>query len=122
MSSKLNFKSHCVNGSAFCKEAQFSFRRDELSGTTIQANNKLREYPNDGTLNVFHARATDARLRDELVFRDDPHDLHNTARCSFIICSLSLFTRSGKSPQCSHTCPAVISVTVQYRVNEYVKS
>lgn len=51
----------------FGKQAQFSVGHDEFHRATIQANNKLREHPNGGLVDILQSGKTDAYLPNELV-------------------------------------------------------
>ena len=65
MAQRLNSRLIC-SGIAFRKLAQFSFRHSEFGGATIQTDNNLWEYPQDGLVDVFKSGELDAYLPDEL--------------------------------------------------------
>jgi hypothetical protein len=54
------------SGFASSKLAQFTFRHNEFRYATIQADNKVGEYPNDGLVNIFQSGGMDAHLPLEL--------------------------------------------------------
>jgi hypothetical protein len=66
MHEKNNSNSSCRSGVAFSKQAQFNFRNNEFSHTTIQADNHVGEYPDNGFVNVLQTREMDTHLRSEL--------------------------------------------------------
>jgi hypothetical protein len=63
---RLNSRLTCRSGVASHKLAQFSFRHSEFRVDAIQTDNKLREYPHDGLVNVFQSGEMDADLPAEL--------------------------------------------------------
>ena len=47
-----------------------SFRHSEFRDATIQTDNKLRKYPDDGLVNVFQSGEMDPHLRVEFALID----------------------------------------------------
>ena len=59
-------KSFRASGSAFGKQTQFGFWNRKFCKATIQADHKLRNYPDVGLVNVFQPAKMDRNLAREL--------------------------------------------------------
>jgi hypothetical protein len=67
---RLNSRLTCRGGVSLCELAQFGLRNSKFRGATIQADNNLRKYPQDGLINIFQFGKMDGHLRAEFLLVD----------------------------------------------------